>query len=53
MRISKHQIALEKGDFYLTREGYSCFTEQYHLRRGYCCNNNCRHCPYQKKSIEH
>jgi hypothetical protein len=24
------------------------FTEQYHLDRGSCCGNNCRHCPYTK-----
>jgi hypothetical protein len=34
------------GDFYLTPEGYKCFTEQYHLKRGYCCQSACRHCPY-------
>jgi len=22
------------------------FTEQYHLDRGYCCGNKCRHCPF-------
>jgi uncharacterized protein (TIGR00290 family) len=22
------------------------FTEAYHLKRGYCCKNRCRHCPY-------
>jgi hypothetical protein len=22
------------------------FTASYHLRRGYCCENRCRHCPY-------
>ena len=38
--------ALQPGDFYM--EGpYMVFTEQYHLRRGYCCNSACRHCPYQ------
>jgi hypothetical protein len=26
---------------------YLVFTAQYHLRRGYCCNSNCRHCPYK------
>lgn len=36
----------EEGDYYLTPEGYRCFTEQYHLRRGYCCESGCRHCPY-------
>lgn len=29
------------------------FTEQYHLQRGKCCNNNCKHCPYKKtKTME-
>jgi len=37
---------LEKGDFYLTEEGYKVFTEQYHLKRGHCCQSNCRHCPF-------
>ncbi|WP_308422714.1 DUF5522 domain-containing protein [Rufibacter glacialis] len=22
------------------------FTEQYHRRRGYCCQSGCKHCPY-------
>lgn len=35
------------GEFYF--EGpYMVFTEAYHLRRGYCCNSDCRHCPYRK-----
>lgn len=36
----------EKGDYYYSEEGYLVFTEQYLLKRGYCCKNNCRHCPY-------
>ncbi|MBZ9619422.1 DUF5522 domain-containing protein [Psychroflexus lacisalsi] len=46
MNYFKKQIPLEEGDFYLTKEGYRCFTEQYHLKRGYCCKSGCRHCPY-------
>lgn len=23
------------------------FTAAYHLKRGYCCNSDCRHCPYK------
>jgi hypothetical protein len=38
------------GDFYYTPEGYMVFTEQYHLRRGNCCGNGCRHCPWKAKS---
>ena len=36
-------------DYYFSEEGYIIFTEKYHLKRGYCCQNNCRHCPYRKK----
>jgi len=33
-------------DYYLSPEGYKVFTEAFHLKRGYCCKNGCRHCPY-------
>jgi len=37
---------LQPEDFYM--EGpYMVFTAAYHLRRGYCCNSDCRHCPYK------
>lgn len=25
------------------------FTEQFHIQRGQCCGNGCRHCPYEPK----
>src|SRR5687767_1037232 len=35
----------EGVDYYL--EGNALvFTALYHLRRGYCCESGCRHCPY-------
>lgn len=37
---------VENEDFYFTEQGYKVFTEKYHLKRGYCCQNGCRHCPY-------
>ena len=37
--------ALQDGDFYL-EGGRMVFTAAYHLRRGYCCGRQCRHCPY-------
>ncbi|HAJ81141.1 MAG: hypothetical protein CMB97_09775 [Flavobacteriaceae bacterium] len=46
MSFPRKRIPLEEGDYYLTPEGYRCFTEQYHLKRGYCCESGCRHCPY-------
>jgi Family of unknown function (DUF5522) len=37
---------LRPEDFYY--EGpYLVFTAAYHLKRGYCCNSGCRHCPYK------
>jgi len=37
---------LRPEDFYY--EGpYLVFTAAYHLKRGYCCNSDCRHCPYK------
>ena len=40
---------VEGEDFY--REGaYVVFTASYHLRRGYCCESGCRHCPYGAES---
>ena len=37
---------LRPEDFY-TEGSYIVFTAAYHLRRGYCCNSDCRHCPYK------
>jgi hypothetical protein len=37
---------LNEEDYYLSEEGYIVFTEAYHLKRGYCCKSNCKHCPY-------
>ena len=42
----KKHIPLEEGDYYMTPQGYKCFTEQYHLKRGYCCESGCKHCPF-------
>jgi Family of unknown function (DUF5522) len=41
-----HEEELLPEDFYY--EGpYLVFTAAYHLKRGYCCNSDCRHCPYK------
>ena len=43
---SKENKPIEGEDFYYTPEGYKCFTEKFHLKRGHCCKSGCRHCPY-------
>jgi hypothetical protein len=43
--FSKHKN-LEPDDYYYSDQGYLVFTEKYLLKRGYCCQNGCKHCPY-------
>jgi len=40
---------LQPDEFYW-ENGKLVLTEVYHKRRGSCCGNNCRHCPYNPKS---
>jgi len=37
---------LNPDEYYVSPEGYIIFTETYLLKRGYCCKNGCKHCPY-------
>jgi len=37
---------MDDEDYYLSPDGFIVFTEQYHLKRGYCCKSGCKHCPY-------
>jgi hypothetical protein len=43
-----HRIACEKGqDTYIDpASGYQVLTSHAHLKRGVCCGNRCRHCPF-------
>lgn len=41
----------EGEDFYYNEHGYFVFTEKYHLKKGYCCGNGCKHCPYNFVSV--
>lgn len=41
-----NQSLKEGEDFYFNEAGLMVLTAQYHLKRGYCCGNACKHCPY-------
>ncbi len=43
--MPKNSQFTEGVDFYI-ENGLYVFTEKYLLKRGYCCKNGCRHCPY-------
>ncbi len=36
---------IENVDYYF-ENGLMVLTEYFHQKRGYCCKNGCRHCPY-------
>ena len=38
--------SLEEGLDYYLEHGLMVFTEAYLLKRGFCCESGCRHCPY-------
>jgi hypothetical protein len=44
--IASRRVPLAEDDFYLDENGNTVFTAAYHLKRGHCCANACRHCPY-------
>jgi hypothetical protein len=41
----------EGEDFYYNEQGYIVLTEKYHLQKGVCCGNGCRHCPYNFENV--
>jgi Family of unknown function (DUF5522) len=42
---------IEGVHYYLSEDGYVVLTEKYHLEKGYCCGNGCRHCPYGYENV--
>ncbi|HPE75516.1 MAG TPA: DUF5522 domain-containing protein [Draconibacterium sp.] len=41
---------IKEGRDYYMEKGYRVMTESYLVKRGYCCSNGCRHCPYFPKA---
>ncbi|WP_159455076.1 DUF5522 domain-containing protein [Pseudobacteriovorax antillogorgiicola] len=42
---------IENEDYYF-EDGLMVLTEAYLKKRGYCCGNGCRHCPYEGEPDE-
>lgn len=42
---------IEGKHFYYNQQGLVVLTEVYHLEKGYCCGNGCKHCPYEFESV--
>lgn len=46
------ESTVEGVDFYMDPQGYRVMTEFYLVKRGYCCSNGCRHCPYSPRAVK-
>ena len=42
---------IEGVHYYINEQGLVVLMEQFHLNRGYCCGNGCRHCPYEYENV--
>lgn len=55
MRNCKNRLVVEERSkkplFYL-ENGNVVFTPEYHIDRGQCCGQQCRHCPYEPLHIQ-
>jgi hypothetical protein len=47
--VAKQEKFVEGRDYYF-ENGFFVLTEHFLLKRGYCCENGCRHCPYKAPS---
>ena len=46
--LAAHEAAMDAGEqgYADPVTGYFVMTAQTHARRGFCCENGCRHCPF-------
>lgn len=42
---------VEGVDFYYNENGFIVLTEKYHIERGFCCGNGCKHCPFNYNNV--
>lgn len=44
------ETQVEGIDYHMTADGYRVMTEFYLVKRGYCCSNGCKNCPYSPRA---
>lgn len=44
-------LTLVEGVDYYFEDALMVFTAHFLRRRGYCCGNSCRHCPYEAEQL--
>ncbi len=48
----KNETFIEGVHFYFDESGLMVMTEKYHLDRGFCCGNGCKHCPFNFENVD-
>lgn len=49
-RFNEEPVLVAGLDYYL-ENGLMVFSAHFLSRRGYCCDNGCRHCPYESETL--
>jgi hypothetical protein len=49
---SNTRLQLVEGEDYHLENDLMVFTASFLLKRGYCCGNGCRRCPYPKEEVK-
>ncbi|HEX9917866.1 MAG TPA: DUF5522 domain-containing protein, partial [Pyrinomonadaceae bacterium] len=52
MNVEPNRQPLVEGEDFYWEGAALVFTASFLLRRGYCCRNGCRHCPYEFEKEE-
>ncbi len=42
----------EGEDYYFNEDGLMVLTAAFHLKKGFCCGNGCKHCPYNYINVK-
>ena len=42
----------EGEDYYFNQDGLMVLTAAFHLKKGFCCGNGCKHCPYDYINVK-
>ena len=51
-RVHEEALSRAEGTYIDPETGYTVFSELTHLKRGKCCGNRCRHCPYGFEKVK-
>jgi hypothetical protein len=46
----KETVLNKEQDFYIDEKGRKVMTENFHIKRGFCCGNFCLNCPFDPKA---